>query len=289
MHILIVNDDGPPAVPASHYVRNLVLALQAQKHTVSVVLHHRQRSYIGKAHLVDQDITITSYYPDHALSLVGLYHHFQDRGPVDLVVSGPNYGRNTTAVFRLGSGTIGGALEAAACGKKAVAISFGFDDYSLGANNAIIDAASKRCVELIARLVRDWGPNVHLFNINVPLTTKVHSAKAMYTKITQNGWTSRSCLQEIEACSNEQAGEPIFDSSQEGSTTPSFAGDTSSVAQGQAKKKILRFVAVPEGVSAPGEMPEGQDSWTADEGMISVTPLRANFMHVDKLRGEVEL
>jgi tubulin--tyrosine ligase len=46
---------------------------------------------------------------------------------VDLVLSGPNFGRNTTAIFALSSGTIGGALEGAVCGKKAIALSYAFD------------------------------------------------------------------------------------------------------------------------------------------------------------------
>ncbi|KAF3056988.1 hypothetical protein CFAM422_012526 [Trichoderma lentiforme] len=28
---------------------------------------------------------------------IGLNHFFQDKGPIDLVVSGPNFGRNSTA------------------------------------------------------------------------------------------------------------------------------------------------------------------------------------------------
>ena len=59
---------------------------------------------------------------------IGLFHYFQERGPIDLVISGPNYGRNTTAVFALSSGTLGGALEAAVCGKRAIAVSYAFFD-----------------------------------------------------------------------------------------------------------------------------------------------------------------
>ena len=72
---------------------------------------------------------------------IGLYHEFKDRGPVDLVLSGPNFGRNTTAVFALSSGTIGGALEGAVCGKKAIALSYAFDSREHDAE--ILAAAAK--------------------------------------------------------------------------------------------------------------------------------------------------
>lgn len=65
---------------------------------------------------------------------LGLFHHdvlFPDftagtgtsnsdvsHSPIDLVLSGPNYGRNTTAAFALSSGTIGGAMEGAICGVR---------------------------------------------------------------------------------------------------------------------------------------------------------------------------
>ncbi len=49
MHILVVNDDGPPSPHSSPYVHSLVRALQAAGHVVSVCLPDTQRSWIGKA------------------------------------------------------------------------------------------------------------------------------------------------------------------------------------------------------------------------------------------------
>jgi tubulin--tyrosine ligase len=43
---------------------------------------------------------------------IGL-HYIAGETPFDLVISGPNFGRNSSTVFTLGSGTIGGAMEAA--------------------------------------------------------------------------------------------------------------------------------------------------------------------------------
>ncbi len=78
---------------------------------------------------------------------IGLRHFFRDRGPVDLVVSGPNYGRNSTAVFALSSGTLGGALEAAICRTRAVALSYAF--FSRNHDPAVIDGASRHSVRVI--------------------------------------------------------------------------------------------------------------------------------------------
>ncbi len=45
--------------------------------------------------------------------------------PFDLVISGPNYGRNTGTSFALGSGTVGAALAASLAKVKAISLSYG--------------------------------------------------------------------------------------------------------------------------------------------------------------------
>jgi broad specificity polyphosphatase/5'/3'-nucleotidase SurE len=47
-----------------------------------------------------------------------------------------------------------------------------------------------------------------------------------------------------------------------------------------------RFKDVFESVE---KAPPGNDGWAVNERYVSVTPLRANFMHVDGFEGEVEL
>lgn len=54
----ITNDDGPPSDQSSPYVHSLVSTLQQHGHTVSVVLPHTQRSWIGKAHLVGKSVRL---------------------------------------------------------------------------------------------------------------------------------------------------------------------------------------------------------------------------------------
>jgi tubulin--tyrosine ligase len=135
---------------------------------------------------------------------IGLYHYFQDRGPIDLVVSGPNYGRNSTAVFSLSSGTLGGALEAAVCKRKAIALSYAF--FSMenpskpdsARDPEIIAGTTRLSVKLIQHLYDNWGQDVDVYSINVPLVEGVEERKVMWTNMLQNYWGQGSCFKEIE-------------------------------------------------------------------------------------------
>lgn len=252
MHILVVNDDGPPSPHSSPYVHSLVLELQKAGHTVSVCLPHTQRSWIGKAHLIGQTLTPTYYRPpplppsssssSHPAGLgsaaaddashgstharpapsaateewvlvdgtpascvhIGLHHFFAARGPVDLVVSGPNYGRNTTAVFALSSGTLGGALEAAACRARAVALSYAF--FSRNHDPEVVGAASRHSVRVIEALVREWPADgsVDLYSVNVPLVEACEGGKVLFAPLLQNYWTrGNSAFEAVEATAED--------------------------------------------------------------------------------------
>ena len=79
---------------------------------------------------------------------------------MDLVISGPNYGRNSTSLFSLSSGTIGGAMEAAVCGKRGIALSFAF--YSREHDPNLIAGASRHAVKVIEHLYNTWAEHVDL-------------------------------------------------------------------------------------------------------------------------------
>lgn len=59
----MTNDDGPPSAESSPYVLPFVRTLESAGHTVSVILPDSQRSWIGKAHMVGQDVQATHYWP----------------------------------------------------------------------------------------------------------------------------------------------------------------------------------------------------------------------------------
>jgi tubulin--tyrosine ligase len=351
----VTNDDGPPSNQSSPYVHSLVHSLQAAGHTVSVVLPHQQRSWIGKAHIVGASVKPTYFRPGtlhqddgtvHALPRdssdedgnsdegdewvlidstpascvqIGLYHFFQDREPIDLVVSGPNYGRNTTALFALSSGTIGGAMEAAVCGKKAIALSFAFS--SRNHDPVVIAEASKHSARLIEHLYSNWDNTVDLYTVNVPLEPGVSENKVLYTHMLDNRWSSGSCFEAISAtASGEQPELQEQDLREKGEDElagipSSHAGISSSHANTPKKRSLLQhkhFKWAPnfsDVYRSVEDNKDGNDGWVVKEGMTrlvvctqlfalespltsilySVTPLKANFMHAPGIKGEIKL
>ncbi len=325
----MTNDDGPPSNQSSPYVHSLVNTLQSADHTVSVVLPHVQRSWIGKAHIIGQTLTpsyfrpgtlhkddgITSHHPFNdgkeewilidgtpaSCAQIGLWHFFRDRGPVDVVVSGPNYGRNTTALFSLSSGTVGGAMEAAVCGRKAIALSYAFD--SREHDPEIIAAASKVSQRLIEKLVHDWPDDVHLYSVNVPLRKNITEAKIQYTNMLQNQWTTGSSFEEVEVDEDVDAAEQEKDI-REGERNGVSDGGKQETMPRRKQKKFKwapKFADVHESVKKAGP---GNDGWAVKEGIVryvlnmevvnqtdsgSVTPLKANFWHVPNIKGEIKL
>lgn len=319
MHILVVNDDGPPSPHSSPYVHSFVRELQSAGHTVSVCLPNTQRSWIGKAHMIGQTVKPSYYRPPplsqpaaglepaapeddekaaaaaaaaassahgtvHArpssqpgteewvlvdgtpasCAQIGLFHFFQDRGPVDLVVSGPNYGRNTTAVFALSSGTLGGALEAALCGRRrAVALSFAF--FSRNHDPAVIAAASRQSVRVIEALVRQWPADgsVDVYSVNVPLLEGVEGSKVLWTEMLQNYWGEGSCFTAVEAAveTEDEAEERI----REGES-----GETASVnAENPAPHAHRHFLWSPKFTDVYQSVetsPPGNDGWAIRQG-----------------------
>lgn len=233
---------------------------------------------------------------------IGLYHYFKSRGPIDLVISGPNYGRNSTAVFSLSSGTIGGAMEAAVCGQKAIALSYAFFDRNHDA--AIISGASELSAKLIQKLYDTWDPNTHLYTVNVPLIENVGAKKILWTNMLQNSWKSGSCFEIIEVPkeddetpSEEEAqirkGEEKLGRKEllkedfnggSGSETPNGQGHIRYTHQ--HFKWAPRFKDVYDSVE---QSEPGNDGWAVAQGYTSVTPLRANFMHVNGFEGEIKL
>lgn len=309
----VVNDDGPPSNQSSPYVHSLVHTLQSAGHTVSVVLPHQQRSWIGKAHIVGASVKPTYFRPGtlhkddgtiHALPRgsngeeddedggeewilidstpascvqIGLYHYFQERGPVDLVVSGPNYGRNTTALFALSSGTIGGAMEAAVCGKPSIALSYAFS--SRNHDPVVIAEASRHSVKLIEYLYRNWGEGVDFYSVNVPLEPGVSESKVVYTQILDNRWKSGSCFEAVDAAltgESPELQEKLLREQGEGSGATQGA---SSPSDKNGVKKLRfqhkHFKWAPKFTDVYRSVDEGEpgnDGWVVKEGMTRSVP-----------------
>lgn len=321
MHILLTNDDGPPSPHSSPYIRCLVDSLQKAGHTVSVCLPHTQRSWIGKAHMIGQTVKPLYYRPSEAIYgeeaqgtthfkpsrdgnveewilvdgtpascvQIGLHHFFQERGPIDLVVSGPNYGRNSTAVFALSSGTLGAALEAAACGQKAIALSFAF--FSRNHDPVIIDGACRHSVRVIEALYKQWPQDrsVDLYTVNVPLVEGVEEHKTVWTEMLQNYWTGGSCFQEVEGSIGDEDEEE--ERIREGVTgevaaKPGKDPKPSSVPGHTHKhfKWAPRFGDVYKSVEDSGP---GSDGWEVKEGNTRYDQIADSSSQNSKMGGEL--
>ncbi|KAI1480872.1 sure-like protein [Daldinia eschscholtzii] len=323
MHILVTNDDGPPSPTSSPYVHSLVREFQRRGHTVSVCLPHAQRSWIGKAHMIGQTVKPLYYRPSATFdpspsaasqaqgavytrpskdrkdeewilvdgtpascAQIGLHHFFQEKGPIDLVVSGPNYGRNTTAVFALSSGTLGGALEAAVCRRKAIALSYAF--FSRNHDPVIIAAATRHSVRVIEKLYAQWptDKSVDLYSVNVPLVEGVDERKTLWTGMLQNYWgESTVCFEEVEgSIGDEEEEEERIREGEEARAN----GDSDETSQTRYPHRHFKwapkFADVYKSVE---ESPPGNDGWAVKEGFTSVTPMKANFFHTEThLHGE---
>ncbi|KAL9034592.1 MAG: hypothetical protein Q9214_006978, partial [Letrouitia sp. 1 TL-2023] len=299
---------------SSPYVLLFVKTLQSAGHTVSVVLPHEQRSWIGKAHIVGQVTKPTYFRPGknsddgttHSKPLtskedgeewvlingtpasatqLGLFHFFQDRGPVDVVVSGPNYGRNSSSLFSLSSGTIGGAMEGAICRKKSIALSYAF--FSRDHDPNIIKAASRMSLKLIEHFSLHWDNDVDLYSINVPLVEDVQNRKVFFTYTLQNYWKSGSSFTEVEASDDEDANtqeHKIREAGEVESTIPDVVKST------RHKHKHFQWTPKFSDVYQSVEESEpGNDGWAIQQGYVSITPLKANFMHTSLPLGELKL
>ncbi len=89
----------------------------------------------------------------------------------DLVVAGINYGENVTTGISI-SGTIGAAMEGAAFGIPALAVSQETDSsFFLSYSSEIDFAAAAHFTAIFARLLLEWEgvPDVHVLDVNVPL------------------------------------------------------------------------------------------------------------------------
>lgn len=187
-----------------------------------------------------------------------LYAHSKNK-PVDLVISGPNFGKNSSNLYILASGTVGAAMEAVTHGVKSIALSYAFNN--LDHDYYILKEAAKISVKLIKKLYQQLqsSSNIDLFSINIPLVDSLNleSTKIYYAPILQNHW--------------ESIYTPLLETNEKGQLQFSWTPDF---------KKVYK-----DGLADKNHT----DSRVLLEEGISVTPLQAAFRVVDPLKGEIKL
>lgn len=338
----LTNDDGPPNDDTSPYIHYFVEALR--KYTdwdISVVLPNTQRSWIGKAHMIGQSLTASYVYPGKigetyegpyyqpkanseneewilldgtpaSCANVGIHHLNPNKGPVDLVLSGPNYGRNSTALYIMSSGTIGAAMEGALCGVKSIGVSFAHEDRDIVPPR--ITEGCKIAAKLMKHLWDNWDKEAQLYSVNIPLTDSLQEGetKIFYTHILENTWGAvfepweeyekREALKSestvsldvndevaaVATVGKQQSHRPSIGGERPQNILPTYELNSQGIKRNKALKQFKwhpDFDAVEQSVQ--GSEP-GNDGLTVEEGNISVTPLRAVFRDLP-IKGEIKL
>lgn len=238
-------------------------------HQEDGTIHHLPRGSDGEPDDGGDEWILIDSTPASCVQ-IGLFHYFQERGPIDVVVSGPNYGRNSTALFALSSGTIGGAMEGAVCGKPSIALSYAFS--SRNHDPVVIAEASKHSVKLIEYLCANWADGVDLYSINVPLEPGVSQNKVLYTDMLINKWASGSCFQVADPATG---GEPELEeqrlriqSELEGQKPDASAANGDKPGHTRFQHKHFRWAPNFQDVYRSVEESEpGNDGWAVKEQM----------------------
>lgn len=286
MHVLLVNDDGPLDDKTCPYIKYFVDEItRSTNWKLSICVPNQQRSWIGKAHFAGKDLTRTYLYTkvstdepndginDHkgpfetqqdfpefqewnmidstpgACTDIGLNHLFTD---VDLVISGPNFGKNSSNLYILASGTVGSAMEGVLHDKKSIAISYSYSSKYHTFDE--IKSASQLAVKLVQNLYDNWNNDADLYTINVPLNPKLslESTKCFFAPILDNKW-GHSIYLKIDK--DHYSWDPNFE-------------------------KIYK-----DGL----EDVSHSDNRVLLANNISVTPLKARFQQASPLQGEIKL
>ncbi|GAA5876338.1 hypothetical protein JCM3774_003727 [Rhodotorula dairenensis] len=331
LRVLVTNDDGPPSGPGGHspFVYPFARALVTQLGwDVRVVVPASQRSWVGKSYLIAEKVTGAYYYPggddgtegetrelprktkDGEMEWVLLdgtpatcssiaLHNLFPANSFDLVISGPNFGRNTSTAFALSSGTLGAALAASISGTRAVALSWGLMEGYKPPPADFIDAAAKlscRVIEKLAESGWDAGEeHVDVYSVNVPLMPELISrpevrwttmARTSYGRLFKSTPHPDTTGDAVDAGGPAAIAEP-----KEGTATASGSGegDESLLVSEEHWKDKLHFVFAPDLSSLVNprkeDLEEGTDKHTLHDGAISVTPIRAAFAEARPPRG----
>ncbi|KDN52269.1 sure-like protein [Tilletiaria anomala UBC 951] len=234
--------------------------------------------------------------------------------PFDLVISGPNYGRNTGTSFALASGTVGAALAASLAKIKAISLSYGHfatlpgkfkeaqKKYAPSAPRAL-STASTPAGTTDGKLVQN-GP---LMTYEAPksLVKEAHDLAVkiirrlwdewepevgVYTVNIPIAWTIKEPRVVWTTMWRGEHGRLYMvekEHTTESDNLPAGATDLtkrdvpahvpSSAPQPQRR---LRFGPDMQAMLAPSDLPEGTDIWALMEGWISVTRLRPAFAEV---------
>ncbi|KAI9496599.1 survival protein sure-like phosphatase/nucleotidase [Zychaea mexicana] len=288
LKVLISNDDGPPSREESPFILPFIEHLEGLGWDVKVCLPNAQKSWISKSFMIKDHIDVSYYHrdtgeisyhrrnPSDFVLLnstpatcvnIALNYIFKDE-QFDLVLGGPNFGRNTSTVYTLSSGTIGAALEAVMCKQKSIALSFAIFERNFGKKE--IQGSIEMAVDIIRQLykVNQW-PEDGLFNVNIPLSAE----KRPVYLTTFNKMHYGNLFKPLPADKIRSA-----DPSKPASTEEPAEQAVRKTAEGQESGRLV-FHFAPDftGIVFPTNAPEGTDAWAMNLRYCSVTPMVASY------------
>lgn len=326
--VLLVNDDGPPG-PQSPYIYGLYRHLITNlRWDVKVVVPSSQKSWIGKAFHI-QEITRGRYYypkePDGMgevssasrplsegevaewvlldgtpATCTNIALHNLYPGTIDLVISGPNLGRNSSAALAMSSGTIGAAMSSALSQIRSVAISYGTVLHTTP--NELFGPANILSGQIIQYLWNNWGKDIggirngeiDMYNVNIPMIMELLNPEGIdvhWTHMWRNSYGrlfkailtpgAMSTTKVVPNKGQDMARQyPAQQSEPGGDVEGDVEGD---VSRDGPATLVFKFSPDFQPLITPslGSLPVGSDGWAIAKGHASITPLRACFAHVD--------
>ncbi|KAI0757010.1 sure-like protein [Daedaleopsis nitida] len=315
--VLLTNDDGPPG-HESPYIYGLYRHLtQDLGWDVKVVIPSSQKSWIGKAYHIKEIVNGRYYYPREPDGLgdtsersrplqegevgewvlldgtpatcanIGLHNLYH--GEIDLLISGPNLGRNSSAAFALSSGTIGAALSSALSKVRSIALSYGTVVHPTPAT--FHEPAHQLGARIIGHLWENWGLDdgglrqgeVDLYNVNIPMIDGLLREPGLpicWTRIWRNSYGRLFKAYE----QHDPARKKTISAAGPDSPSEDPQGTQAGSLDAEATQEDLGGLVFKFGPDmtdlinpAASSVPIGTDGWAIRKGWVSVTPMRATF------------
>ncbi|KAF8761881.1 Sure-like protein [Rhizoctonia solani] len=320
IRVLITNDDGPPAKD-SPYVLGLYLELKKLGWDVRVVLPASQKSWIGKAYVIRDVIHGQYFYPKEGEFTYGtgekcevsrplkagevgewillegtpatctnIALHNLYPGEIDLVVSGPNFGRNTACYcfYPLLGHNWCGDVWCYLSNEVYRALIRDFPPSVPPKYNAPAHALAGR---IIKRLWENWGIDtnglrlneVDLYNVNIPMVDELLQSEGMESRRprrTAFNHDNPSPAERTFAWSAPRTTEWAFDAkSIRIHPNPHHVHTPSIPPHLQRSELVFTFSPDMQNLVSPplDKVPHGTDTWAVHNGKASVTPMRAAF------------
>ncbi|KAJ4486162.1 survival protein sure-like phosphatase/nucleotidase [Lentinula aciculospora] len=210
---------------------------------------------------------------------IGIHNIYPNE--IDLVISGPNLGRNSSSAFALSSGTVGAAMSSSLSKTRSIAISYGTVVHPTP--TTYFEPAHILGMKIIEHLWQTWGSDeyglknseVDLYNVNIPLIEPILSEEGLKIYWTTMWRTSYGRLfKAIPGDSPENS--KVNPAGPDTSTSPVEPTKSSTATESNL---VFKWSPAMEGLIRPqhSSLVEGSDGWALHHGAVSVTPLRASF------------